>query len=195
MVNVALPLVSILNLHIVVSPPDVELSEYLHPLECVDGVWDEGKGISIVNCVLVEVPTYNPDKGIVCCPSFWQRRRVMPGGISRSEFFWILDVCQWTCQWLVIHQGREGRFSWFSGQRCRPYWSCDHKSSIEEGFQQSVHWRPSGRRNTQVVGWFRASWQQLPQVQVLGRLGRWRLLRGSKTVRTINTNSEVTPEF
>ena len=38
MVNVALPLVSILNLHIVVSPPDVELSEYLHPLECVDGV-------------------------------------------------------------------------------------------------------------------------------------------------------------
>ncbi|KAG5350870.1 hypothetical protein C0989_008950 [Termitomyces sp. Mn162] len=39
-----LPFVSLLDMHIVVAPPDVQFSEVLHTLEVVDELGDEGRG-------------------------------------------------------------------------------------------------------------------------------------------------------
>ncbi|KNZ76364.1 hypothetical protein J132_10643 [Termitomyces sp. J132] len=44
-----LPLVSLLNVHIVVTPPDVQFSEVLHTLEVVDELGDEGEMVVILH--------------------------------------------------------------------------------------------------------------------------------------------------
>ncbi|KAG5335719.1 hypothetical protein C0989_000561 [Termitomyces sp. Mn162] len=49
-----LPLVSILDMHIVVAPPDVQFSEVLHTLEVVDELGDEGEGVAILYCHGIE---------------------------------------------------------------------------------------------------------------------------------------------
>ncbi|KAG5732064.1 hypothetical protein E4T56_gene18820 [Termitomyces sp. T112] len=43
-----LPLISFLNMHIVVTPPDVQLSEVLHAAEVVDELRDEGEGVTVL---------------------------------------------------------------------------------------------------------------------------------------------------
>jgi hypothetical protein len=50
-----LPLVSVFDLDIVVSPSNVELSERLGILEFVDEVGDEGKGVGVTDRVFIDV--------------------------------------------------------------------------------------------------------------------------------------------
>ncbi|KAG5349506.1 hypothetical protein C0989_003360 [Termitomyces sp. Mn162] len=44
-----LPLISLLNVHIVVTPLDVQFSEVLHTLEVVDELRDEGERVAILH--------------------------------------------------------------------------------------------------------------------------------------------------
>ncbi|KAG5350705.1 hypothetical protein C0989_009606 [Termitomyces sp. Mn162] len=45
----SLPLISLLNVHIIVTPPDIQLSEVLHTPEVVDELRDEGKRITVLH--------------------------------------------------------------------------------------------------------------------------------------------------
>ncbi|KAG5335022.1 hypothetical protein C0989_002454, partial [Termitomyces sp. Mn162] len=45
----SLPLISFLNVHIVVTPPDVQFSEVLCTLEVVDELRDEGEGVTVLH--------------------------------------------------------------------------------------------------------------------------------------------------
>ncbi|KAG5337720.1 hypothetical protein C0989_009014 [Termitomyces sp. Mn162] len=49
-----LPLVSLLDMHIVVAPPDIQFSEVLHTPEVVDELGDEGEGVAILYCYGIE---------------------------------------------------------------------------------------------------------------------------------------------
>ncbi|KAG5348415.1 hypothetical protein C0989_010578, partial [Termitomyces sp. Mn162] len=50
----SLPLVSFLDAHIVVTPPDIQFSKVLHAPEVVDELKDEGKGVMALHCHGVE---------------------------------------------------------------------------------------------------------------------------------------------
>ncbi|KAG6872476.1 hypothetical protein C0993_002128, partial [Termitomyces sp. T159_Od127] len=45
----SLPLVSFLNVHIVVAPPDVQFGEVLRPPEVIDELGDEGERVAILH--------------------------------------------------------------------------------------------------------------------------------------------------
>ncbi|KAG6867761.1 hypothetical protein C0993_011478, partial [Termitomyces sp. T159_Od127] len=45
----SLPLISFLNVHIVVTPPDIQFGEVTHPLEVIDELGDEGEGVAILH--------------------------------------------------------------------------------------------------------------------------------------------------
>ncbi|KAG5352996.1 hypothetical protein C0989_011280 [Termitomyces sp. Mn162] len=49
-----LPLVSFLNAHIVVTPPDVQFNEVLCAPEVVDELGDEGEGVMVLHCHSIE---------------------------------------------------------------------------------------------------------------------------------------------
>ncbi|KAG5336895.1 hypothetical protein C0989_011634 [Termitomyces sp. Mn162] len=49
-----LPLISFLNVHIVVTPPDVQFSEVSCTPEVVDELGDEGKGVTVLECHVIE---------------------------------------------------------------------------------------------------------------------------------------------
>ena len=49
------PLVSILDLDIVISPVNIEFGEDFRSLEFVDKVRDEGEGVCVMYCVLIDV--------------------------------------------------------------------------------------------------------------------------------------------
>ena len=49
------PLVPILDMDVVISPMDIELGENLFPLEFIDEVRDEWKGVCIADCVFVNI--------------------------------------------------------------------------------------------------------------------------------------------
>ncbi|KAG5328927.1 hypothetical protein C0989_010280, partial [Termitomyces sp. Mn162] len=51
-----LPLISLLNVHIVVTPPDVQFSEVLRALKVVDELGDEGERVAMLHCHGVEYP-------------------------------------------------------------------------------------------------------------------------------------------
>ncbi|KAG5349823.1 hypothetical protein C0989_001718 [Termitomyces sp. Mn162] len=44
-----LPLISLLNVHIVITPPDIQFSEVSHALEVVDELGDEGERVAILH--------------------------------------------------------------------------------------------------------------------------------------------------
>ncbi|KAG5735534.1 hypothetical protein E4T56_gene11016 [Termitomyces sp. T112] len=52
----SLPLISLLNAHIVVTPLDVQLSEVLHTPEVVDELGDDGERVMVLHCHGVEYP-------------------------------------------------------------------------------------------------------------------------------------------
>ncbi|KAG6892434.1 hypothetical protein C0993_003848, partial [Termitomyces sp. T159_Od127] len=52
----SLPLISLLDVHIVVTPPDIHFGEVPCPPEVIDELKDEGKGIVILHCHGVKNP-------------------------------------------------------------------------------------------------------------------------------------------
>ncbi|KAG5335269.1 hypothetical protein C0989_001606 [Termitomyces sp. Mn162] len=49
-------LVSFLNAHIVVTPPDIQFSEVLHASKVVDELGDEGEWVTVLHCHGIEYP-------------------------------------------------------------------------------------------------------------------------------------------
>ncbi|KAG5334194.1 hypothetical protein C0989_004080 [Termitomyces sp. Mn162] len=50
----SLPLISLLNAHIIVTPLDIQLSEVLHTLEVVNELGDEGERVTVLHCHGIE---------------------------------------------------------------------------------------------------------------------------------------------
>ena len=49
------PLVSVFDLDIVISPPNVKFGEYLRPLEFINEIGNKWEGICIADCMLIDV--------------------------------------------------------------------------------------------------------------------------------------------